>query len=273
MSNIQEFYESHHFLFFILTFIVLMYSVISRRKIKSAPNSSKQILNRESDLDISKNSEEIPDEQYEEVINERCTSVGSKVKLYYIKEDITLSLIISEHTNIADNKNLHYKMPLAIALYNKEVGSIIKFKKSETDLNFVYVEVLDVDNSDVKETEKTIINTLKTEKPFDSFNQEIKNEPFIENTSVVSDYYIINNVLPIILIPEKPNDFLRDLLRTRTAIITTYFAHKEKESKIWHANQMTETSDVIGNLRSRQEFRQGNWQESRITKVEVRIQY
>jgi hypothetical protein len=79
--------------------------------------------------------------------------------------------------------------------------------------------------------------------------------------------------LPIILIPEKPNDFLRDLLRTRTAIITTYFAHKEKESKIWHANQMTETSDVIGNLRSRQEFRQGNWQESRITKVEVRIQY
>jgi CheY-like chemotaxis protein len=62
-------------------------------------------------------------------------------------------------------------MPLAIALYNKEAGSIIKFKKSETDLNFVYVEVLDVDNSDVKETEKTIINTLKTEKLFDSFNQ------------------------------------------------------------------------------------------------------
>jgi transcription elongation GreA/GreB family factor len=151
-----------------------MYSVISRRKIKSAPNSSKQVLNRESDLDINENSDEISDEQYEEVINERCTSVGSKVKLYYIKEDITLSLIISEHTNKADNKNLHYKMPLAIALYNKEAGSIIKFKKSETDLNFVYVEVLDVDNSDVKETEKTIINTLKTEKLFDSLIKKSK---------------------------------------------------------------------------------------------------
>jgi hypothetical protein len=79
--------------------------------------------------------------------------------------------------------------------------------------------------------------------------------------------------LPITLIPENPNEFLRDLLRTRKAIITTYYTHKEKESKIWYANQMTETSDVIGNLRSRQEFRQGNWQESRITKVEVRIQY
>ena len=273
MSNIQEFYELHHFLFFIITFIVLMYSVISSRKIKSAPNSSKQILNRESDLDINENSEEISDEQYEEVINERCTSVGSKVKLYYIKEDITLSLIISEHTNKADNKNLHYKLPLAIALYNKEAGSIIKFKKCETDLNFVYVEVLDVDNSEVKQTDESIINSIKIEKANDSFNQEINNEPIVKDKIVLSDNYIINNVLPITLIPENPNEFLRDLLRTRKAIITTYYTHKEKESKIWYANQMGESSDVMRNLRSRPEFRQGNWQESRIKKVEVSIKY
>ena len=82
MNNIFQFYESHHFLFFILTFIVLMYSFFSIRKIKSTQNTSKQILNSESDLDINENSDEISDEQYEEVISQRCTSVGSKVKIY-----------------------------------------------------------------------------------------------------------------------------------------------------------------------------------------------
>lgn len=273
MSNIQEFYESNHFLFFIITFIVLMYSVISSRKAKSDLISSKKLLNSESELDKNGNFEEISDEQYEEVINERCTSVGSKVKLYYIKEDKILSLIISENTNKADSKNLHYKLPLAIALYNKEAGSIIKFKKTETDLNFVYVEVLDVDNSEVKQTDEPIINSIKIEKAIDSFNQEIKNESLVKKTLVLSDNYIINNVLPITLIPENSNEFLRDLLKTRKAIITTYYAHKEKESKIWYANQMVESSDVMRNLRSRWEFRQGNWQESRITKVEVNIKY
>lgn len=269
MNTIIQFYESNHFLFFIITFIVLIYNVILSRKAKSGLNSSKQILNRESAID--KN--EISDEQCEEVINERCTSVGSKVKLYYIKEDITLSLIISENTNKADSKNLHYKLPLAIALNNKEAGSIIKFKKSETDLNFVYVEVLEVDNSEVKQTDEPIINSIKIEKAIDSFNQEINDEPFVNERTVLSDNCIINDVLPITLIPENTNDFLRDLLMTRTAIITTYYTYKEKESKIWYANQMRETSDVLGNLRSRPEFRQGNWQESKITKVEVRIQY
>lgn len=273
MNTINQFYESHHFLFFIITFIVLMYTFFSIRKTKLAQNSFKRVFNSESDLDINGNSEEISDEQYEEVISERCTSVGSKVKLYYIKEDKILSLIISENTNKADSKNLHYKLPLAIALYNKEPGSIIKFKKSETDLNFVYVEVLEVDNSEVKQTDEPIINSIKIEKAIDSFNQEIIKETMAKNTPVISDNYIINNVLPITLFPENTNDFLRHLLMTRTAIITTYYTYKEKESKIWYANQMRETSDVIGNLRSRPEFRQGNWQESKITKVEVRIQY
>ena len=273
MNNIQEFYESNHFLFFIITFIVLMYSIISSRKAKSDLNSSKQILNIESEIDKNGNFEEISDEKYEEVINERCTSVGSKVKLYYIKEDKILSLIISENTNKADSKNLHYKLPLAIALYNKEAGSIIKFKKSETDLNFVYVEVLEVDNSEVKQIDEPIINSIKIEKVIDSFNQEIKNESLVKNTLILSDNYIINNVLPITLIPENSNEFLRDLLKTRKAIITTYYNHKEKESKIWYANQMVESSDVMRNLRSRWEFRQGNWQESKITKVEVSIKY
>ncbi len=268
MNNIQEFYESHHFLFFIVTFIFLMYSVISSRKAKSASNSSKQIINSESELEKNANLEVISEEQFDEVINERCTSIGSKVKLYYIKEDKILSLILSENTHRADNKNLYYKLPLAIALYNKEAGSIIKFKKSETDLNFVYVEVLDIDNSEVKQTDESIFNSIKIEKTIDSFK-----EPIVNERIALSDNYIINNVLPITLIPENANDFLRDLLITKKAIITTYFFHKEKESKIWYANQMRETSDVIGNLRSRPEFRQGNWQESRIKKVEVSVKY
>ena len=66
MSYIQEFYESHHFLFFIITFIVLLYTFFSIRKTKLAQNSCKRVFNNESAID--KN--EISEEQYEEMINE-----------------------------------------------------------------------------------------------------------------------------------------------------------------------------------------------------------
>ena len=60
---------------------------------------------------------------------------------------------------------------------------------SETDLNFVYVEVLDVDNSEVKQTDESIFNSIKIEKAIDIFN-----EPIVNDRIALSDNYIINNV-------------------------------------------------------------------------------
>jgi len=81
----------------------------------------------------------------------------------------------------------------------------------------------------------------------------------------------IDSVLPIELIPNKNEVFLKTLLKTKRATITTFFKNGTKESKIWKAERMTASSDVIGNLRSRPEFRNGNWQKANIVKVVVEV--
>lgn len=273
MNSIVQLYESHHLVIFVITLIIFVFYVISNKKEKpNSINYKKAENNLEKSLDtgteIELNINEISLEQEEE-INERCTSVGSKVKLYYIKEDKILSLIISENTNKADSKNLHYKLPLALALYNKEAGSIIKFKKDEADEKYIYVEVIDVDNSEVKQIDEVTSNETNIEK----IKLENKIEPEVKKTILIEDNYIVNRVLPISLTPNNKDVFLKELIMTKRAIITVYYNHKPKESKIWYAQHMTEKSDVIGNLRSRPEFRQGNWQEANIKKVEVSIKY
>ena len=80
-----------------------------------------------------------------------------------------------------------------------------------------------------------------------------------------------DSVLPIELIPNNNEDFLEILLKTKTATITTIYKNGTKESKIWKAERMKANSDVIGNLRSRPEFRNGNWQKANIVKVVVEV--
>jgi hypothetical protein len=81
----------------------------------------------------------------------------------------------------------------------------------------------------------------------------------------------IDSVLPIELIPNNNQVFLSTLLKTKRATITTFFKNGTKESKIWKAERMTANSDVIRNLRSRPEFRNGNWQKANIVKVVVEV--
>ena len=78
-------------------------------------------------------------------------------------------------------------------------------------------------------------------------------------------------ILPIELIPNNNEVFLSTLLKTKSATITTFYKNGTKESKIWKAERMTASSDVIGNLRSRVEFRNGNWQKANIVKVVVEV--
>ncbi|WP_396165974.1 hypothetical protein [Flavobacterium sp.] len=78
-------------------------------------------------------------------------------------------------------------------------------------------------------------------------------------------------VLPIELIPNNNEVFLNTLLKTKRAIITTFYKNGDKDSKIWNASRMNANSNVIGNLRSRQEYRNGNWQAANIVKVVVEV--
>lgn len=77
--------------------------------------------------------------------------------------------------------------------------------------------------------------------------------------------------LPIELIPPDPVVFKMELLRTRKAQITTKYYDGKEEVRLWNAPNFSLSSNVLGNLRSRPEFRQGQWQARGIAKVTVRV--
>ena len=79
-------------------------------------------------------------------------------------------------------------------------------------------------------------------------------------------------VLPITLDPPNPADFLADLLRTKEAWIAVSYNDGRKEVGLWDASRMKPSSNVLGNLRSRTEFRAGNWQNEGIVSVRVSIE-
>lgn len=80
-----------------------------------------------------------------------------------------------------------------------------------------------------------------------------------------------NGILPIELNPSTESDFKRRLLMTKTAYITTFYKNGTFKQKVWNAQRFRESSGVLGNLRSRPEFRNGEWQKLGIEKVLVTI--
>jgi hypothetical protein len=85
---------------------------------------------------------------------------------------------------------------------------------------------------------------------------------------------IVNNkgCLPITLDPADPDIFKQDLLVSKLAVIETYYTDGRVERKPWNATKFSESSNVFGNLRSRPEYRSGNWQSRDIVKVHVKIE-
>ena len=81
-----------------------------------------------------------------------------------------------------------------------------------------------------------------------------------------------SSTLPITLDPENSADFLVALLRTKEAWIEVSYSDGSKELRRWDASQMRPSSNVIGNLRSRPDFRSGTWQENGITSLRVSIE-
>lgn len=79
------------------------------------------------------------------------------------------------------------------------------------------------------------------------------------------------SILPVELIPSDSELFKSELLKSKQAAITIYYNNGDNERKIWNASKMNQNSNVLGNIRSRQEFRNGNWQKENISKVVVDV--
>ena len=93
----------------------------------------------------------------------------------------------------------------------------------------------------------------------------------IKQYSQPKEFNYSSTILPIELNPTGEDEFKRKLLLTKKAYITTFYANGTNEMKPWKANSFRETSGVLGNLRSRPEFRNGEWQKRGIIKVFVSI--
>ena len=80
-----------------------------------------------------------------------------------------------------------------------------------------------------------------------------------------------SDILPITLDPTDPSVFKDQLLNRKAAEITTFYKDGRTVTRSWIANRFAATSNVFGNLRSRPEYRQGEWQAHDIIKVHVRV--
>lgn len=80
-----------------------------------------------------------------------------------------------------------------------------------------------------------------------------------------------NGLLPITLEPSDPAQFKETLLESRQADIYIRYNDERQEVKRWDAYRFSQNSNVLNNLRSRPEFRQGNWQNRGIQSVHVAV--
>ena len=77
--------------------------------------------------------------------------------------------------------------------------------------------------------------------------------------------------LPIVLEPPLAEDFRRALLREKLAWIVEIYRDGRQEVRCWNAQKLSETSNIIGNLRSRPRYRPGVWEREGIKSLRVSI--
>lgn len=92
-----------------------------------------------------------------------------------------------------------------------------------------------------------------------------------DRRSALSEITEHGKYLPITLIPSDADVFKEALLRSRVAEIITTYRDGRVKRKIWKASNFRASSNVIGNLRSRPEFRAGQWQSKGIEKITVSV--
>lgn len=151
-----------------------------------------------------------------------------------------------------DKKNLTNKI-LSIT-YREKIAELIKQDFLNEYDGELIESVIDELKIEVKEKNSEIVHQ---EMPKTNLNN--RNENYS------------NGILPIQLNPASEREFMEKILSTKTAYITTYYKDGNVKKKVWNANRLNENSNLLGNIRSRNEFRNGNWQKLNIEKVLVSI--
>lgn len=185
---------------------------------------------------------------------------GKKFVELFCKESYSEELLKSFTLNSLkkiNRKEDHKKLTEQILSgdYQKKISELIK----QDFLNEYDGELIESVLKELKiEIKNKNIQNTQTEFPKNQFTEQR-----IVNYS--------NGILLIELEPSLEADFKRRLLLTKTAYITIFYRNGTSKQKVWNANRFRETSGVLGNLRSRPEFRNGEWQKLGIEKVLVSI--
>lgn len=149
----------------------------------------------------------------------------------------------------------------------------MEFIKLQIILIIVFIIIILIIYNLSKKIKKHELQILAMEKDL-NIQYEMISDLLDENES--SDIKIKNeqddiSILPIELIPSDSELFKSELLKSKQAAITIYYNNGDNERKIWNASKMNQNSNILDNIRSRQEFRNGNWQKENISKVVVEV--
>ena len=79
------------------------------------------------------------------------------------------------------------------------------------------------------------------------------------------------DALPIVLEPSPASAFRTALLRQDHAWIVEIYRDGRREIRRWNAARMSESSNIIGNLRSRPRYRKGAWEQMGLKSLIVSI--
>lgn len=148
----------------------------------------------------------------------------------------------------------------------KKLTNLLSSQKGQllvSDLLRSYL--LDSYSADVVSDVMSLINiTVQVKKQSSISVPQISNHVTVESSRQMESS---EGTLEIKLIPASPDQFKILLLQKKHATITVYYADGRVDKRSWDANKLTESSNIMGNLRSRPDFRNGEWQKLGIVKV------
>lgn len=187
-----------------------------------------------------------------EAIKYQQVMLGSKVTLTYLDLKKTKEIVISEENNSRKTNEVFYKTGIAAAILGKSVSDIVEIPINNT---IQKVQIDGIDNSEAYQLEAMHLKELDSE--------------FGTNDS----NYQHRTILPIYLDPQGPEVFKTKLIETKKAEIKVFYNDGTSETKIWNAHNITQNADIIRNLRTRPQFRSGNWQKLNISHINVKVIY
>jgi hypothetical protein len=217
--------------------------------------------------------------------------IGEKIQFFYeTPNDTKPPKLISEIAFKPDNLEGNE----FIELLNKEIyneDKIIKFCNDKLDLIEIEKEKKDILNFLKSEEGEAYVIKLLADDLYKKHNEEFIDEIIsqisisvktsfseIDNSISHSEKITIQNIyqnttgkLPLEFIPNDKDVFKKLLIEKKSAKLIFHYSNGNIEEKDWIVRNFTETSNLIGNLRSRPEARKGKWQEQGIIKIVAQI--